>query len=80
MKFIIIFHYMDGEDFNIEVHPDDMETFMSAMGKSEVYFNKSRGVGVWIPIDKVRYFQVERVDEDGKRVVEVPVEEPKEEE
>ncbi len=70
MKFVISFQYMDGEVFRIEVHPDDMDAFMASLGKSEVYFNKYRGVGVWIPMDKVRYFQVERVDEKGKRVTE----------
>ena len=71
MKFIVVFHYMDGEDFEIEVHPDDMESFMNTLGKSEVYFNSSRGLGVWIPIDKIRYFHVEKVDEKGRRVVEI---------
>jgi len=69
MKYIIVFKYMDGKDFEIEVHPDDMHKFMDAIGKGEVYFNDARGVGVWVAIDKVRYFQVEAVDEYGKRVI-----------
>lgn len=68
MNFIITFHYMDGETFEVEVHPDDMEALMAAIGKSEVYFNNSRGAGIWIPIDKIRLFQVEKVDENGNRV------------
>lgn len=70
MKFIVVFHYMDGEDFEIEVHSDDMQAFMDTLSKSECYFNNSRGLGVWIPIDKIRYFHVEKVDEKGRRVVE----------
>jgi hypothetical protein len=68
MKFIIVFYYMDGETFELEVHPNDMETFMACLGKGEVFFNDARGVGVWIPVDKVRYFQLEKVDGTGKRV------------
>jgi len=69
LKYKIFFKYMDGETYELDVHPNDMEKLMDALGKNEVYFNDSRGVGVWIPIDKVRYFQVERQDEQGRRVV-----------
>lgn len=69
MKFKIVFTYMDGETYELDVHPNDMEQLMASLGKSEVYFNDYRGVGVWIPIDKVRYFQVERQDEQGRRVM-----------
>ena len=69
MKLNIVFTYMDGETYDLDVHPSDMEALMAALGKSEVYFNDYRGVGVWIPIDKVRYFQVERQDEQGRRVM-----------
>ena len=68
MKFVIVFYYMDGETFEIEVHPNDMKTFMACLGKGEVFFNDARGVGVWIPVDKIRHFQLEKVDETGKRV------------
>ena len=67
---------MDGETFEIEIHPDDIKKFMNAVGKSEVYYNEYRGVGVWISIEKVRYFQMEKVDEDGNRVLcKEPIEE-----
>ena len=62
MKFEVTFTYLDGELFQLEIHPNDMESFMSALGKGEVYFNRDRGVGVWVPVDKIRYFQVEHVD------------------
>jgi hypothetical protein len=68
--FNVVFVYMDGEKFEVEIHPDDMETFIQALGKCEVYFSNQRGVGVWIPIDKIRYFQLEKVDEHGRRVTE----------
>jgi hypothetical protein len=69
MIFVITFHYMDGETFETKVWPAEMEAFMGAIGKSEVYFNDKRGVGLWVPVDKVRYFSVERVDEQGRRVM-----------
>ena len=69
MKFNVVFRYMDGEDFEVEVHPDDIPSFMACLGKNEVYFNPSKGVGVWIPIDKIRYFQLEKLDEEGNRIV-----------
>ena len=76
MKYIVIFHYMDGETFQIEVAASDMERFMETTGKGEVYFNEPKGVGVWVAIEKIRFFKVERVDEFGNRVV---ITEPEEE-
>jgi hypothetical protein len=60
---------MDGEKFEIEVYPSDIGPFIEAVGKSEVFFKDSKGIGIWIPIDKVRYFHVEKVDEKGKRII-----------
>lgn len=71
MKYIVTFEYMDGEKRPVEVHENDIEALMSAIGKSEVFYSHERGVGLWIPIDKVRYFQVEKVDEHGNRVLEI---------
>ena len=68
MRFIIVFYYMDGEKFEIKIYPTDMGPFLEAVGKSEVYFNETKGVGIWIPIEKVRYFHVEKVDAKGKRI------------
>ena len=68
MKFNVVFYYMDGEERAIEIHPDDIKDFMDAIGKSEVYFNDTRGVGMWVAIDKVRWFKVERVDDEGRRI------------
>lgn len=78
MRFKIVFRYVDGEDFEVEVHPDDMTDFMECLGKGEVYFNKYRGSGLWISMEKVRYFQVEHLDEKGNRIREIK-EKPKEE-
>ena len=73
MKYNITFYYIDGETLNIDVHPDDMKTFMDTIGRSEVYFNETKGLGVWVPIDKIRYFHVEKLDSSGKRVIEEKV-------
>lgn len=59
---------MDGEDLEIEVHPDDMEKLMTSMGTGEVFFSECSGVGVWVAIDKVRYFNVEFVNAKGIRI------------
>jgi len=69
MKFVIVFEYMDGEIFHLDVHKDDIEEFVKCFGKGEVYFNPSRGVGLWIPVEKIRHFKVECVDSNGKRIV-----------
>jgi len=69
MKYVVVFTYMDGEELEIDVADSDMERFMNTIGSAEVYFNASKGVGVWVAIDKIRYFHVERVDEHGKRVI-----------
>lgn len=70
MMYTVVFTYMDGETYELQVPPDDMEPLMNDIGSSKVYFNDKRGVGVWLPIDKIRYFEVEKVDGQGKRVVE----------
>jgi hypothetical protein len=69
MKFIVVFTYMDGEEYEIHLQPSCIESFMASLGKSEVFFNNESGSGVWIPISKIRHFHVEKVDEQGKRVV-----------
>ena len=70
MKYTVVFTYMDGGKYELQVHPDDMESLMNTLGKSEVYFNSARGVGVWLSIDKIRYFEVEKVDGQGRRIME----------
>ena len=70
MKFVVVFTYMDGEELEIEVVPEDMDKFMNSLGSAEVYFDAAKGHGLWVPIDKIRYFHVERQDEHGVRVVE----------
>lgn len=68
MKFNIIFEYMDGKLFDVDIHKDDMEEFIECFGKGEVYFKPSLGIGLWIPMDKIRHFKVEAVDGKGKRI------------
>tara|TARA_R110002126_G_scaffold185420_2_gene333949 strand:- start:818 stop:1123 length:306 start_codon:yes stop_codon:yes gene_type:complete len=69
MKFVVVFTYMDGEEFEVQVPPNDMTKFIESLGKAEVFFNNESGLGIWIPIDKIRHFKVERVDASGKRIV-----------
>lgn len=69
VEMVVTFHYMDGEEQTIKARPEDMEKYMNRIGRSEVCFNHEKGVGLWINIDKVRWFEVERVDEQGRRVV-----------
>lgn len=66
MKFKVLFEYMDGKEVSVDIHPDEMERFMATIGRAEVYFNKDKGVGFWIPIDKIRCFYVEKSDEQGR--------------
>ena len=69
MKYTIKFNYMDGELFEIDVPSHKMEALISAINSGDVYFDEVTGAGIWISIDKVRYFHVERVDANGNRVV-----------
>lgn len=70
MKFKIVFYYMDGDTLELEVHPEDMKTLTNCLTTGEIFYSDTRGVGIWIPVDKIRYFQMEKVDESGRRVVE----------
>ena len=65
-KYVVTFGYMDQVKVEVTVPPDDIEAFTSAVGKGEVHYNDERGRGVWIPIEKIRYFKVEKVDEKGR--------------
>ena len=68
MRYEITFTYMDGGEFHLKVHPDDFKHLIESLGKSEVYFSETRGIGVWLPSEKIRYFHVEKVDEQGNRI------------
>lgn len=62
----VVFHCMDGESVEVEVPEIEIESFMDSVGKSEVYYNSKKGCGVWIHLDKVRYFEVHKADEQGE--------------
>lgn len=68
MKYIVVFHYLDGGTFEVDVRPGDIDGFIAAIDKHEVYFNEETGAGVWIPIEKIRYFSIEKIGDDGERV------------
>jgi hypothetical protein len=68
IKYIISFRFLDDRVEELELGPDDMEAFMAAFSKNKAYFNLQSGAGIWVPLDKVRSFYVERVDKDGNRV------------
>jgi hypothetical protein len=68
MKFVVVFHYIDKETFEVEIHPDDIAKFVESVGRGEVYYNETRGKGIWIPIEKIRYFSLESVDAKGNHV------------
>ena len=68
MKYVVTFEYMDGKEVSWDVPPNDIERFMEDIGKDMVYYNPDRGIGMWVPIDKIRFFRVEHVDEQGNRI------------
>lgn len=57
--YIVKFAYMDGQHVNVEIPADQIERFMAAIGNNEVWFNSEKGRGVWMHMDKMRYFEVE---------------------
>jgi hypothetical protein len=76
MDFNISFTYMDGHIYEVKINSDDMENFIECMGKGEVYFNPKRGVGLWLPFDKIRHFNIESVDAMGNRIKEADKDSP----
>ena len=66
VNFIITLTFMDGKVQEIQVSEDEIQNFMSAIGKKEVYFNLKKGSGIWFDIDKIRFFQVNRENGDAK--------------
>ena len=77
MKYIVDFYFMDGKIFPLEVSPDDIDKFMADVSLSAVFFKKDNGNGIWIAIDKVRYFKIRREGESGCGIVESDREVPK---
>lgn len=65
MSHKINFTYMDGKDITVYLKNEEVKKFMESIGKSEVYFDDVSGKGMWIPIDRIRYFQVERESDSG---------------
>ena len=68
MKFKIIFEYMDGTLFEEEVDSDNIKEFFDCINKGDIYFNRAKGLGLWIPLSKIRHFKVEAIDGKGKRI------------
>lgn len=66
MSHKVKFTYMDEKELIIYLKDDEVAKFMESVGKSEVYFDDVSGKGMWIPIDRIRYFQVDREDEPGE--------------
>lgn len=69
MKYIITFKFMDGETLEVDVSLNKLDDLMNSISKSKVYFDDDSGAGMWLSMDKVRYFHIEKVDDKGKRVV-----------
>lgn len=61
MRYSVKLVYMDGKDLEITIAVGNIEKFMAAIGNAEVYFDSEKDVGVWIPIDKIRYFTINKV-------------------
>lgn len=71
-SFGVIFVYTDGEKLTVEIPEPEIENFMDSVGKSVVYWQEEKKMGIWIPIEKVRYFQViKKGEEDDNQVSEL---------
>ena len=66
VNFIITLTFMDGKTQDVSISESEIQAFMSAIGKKEVYFNLKKGSGIWFDIDKIRFFQVNRENGDAK--------------
>lgn len=62
MKFEVQLFYMDGKDEELLVSGDKVEKFLDDLGKNVVYYDEEKGQGIWIPIDKIRYFKIKQID------------------
>jgi len=63
---------MDGKELIVYHKDSEISAFMDAVGKSEVYFNSDQGRGMWIPIDRIRYFQVQKEEDDERGAKPLP--------
>ena len=69
MSHKVKFTYMDEKELIIYLKDDEVARFMEDIGNSKVYFDEKSGKGMWIPIDRIRYFQVEREDADSLKPI-----------
>jgi len=60
MKYLITLFFMDGKDLDVRVPVENLGRFLEAIGKNEVYFDDDKGHGIWLPIDKIRYFTIKK--------------------
>lgn len=72
MSHKVVFTYMDEKEVIIYLKDSEIAKFMEDIGKSKVYFDEKTGKGMWIPIDRIRYFQVERESDAGESIKEIP--------
>jgi hypothetical protein len=74
VEFDINFRYLDGKDFSIILRESDMPDFIRCLSSGEVFFNNDSKTGLWVPLEKIRYFTMkERVNgrEDSKCITKI---------
>ena len=60
IRYLVSMVFMDEKKVNISLLADEMGGLLDAIGKNEVYYNSETNNGLWIPIEKIRYFRVRK--------------------
>lgn len=60
MRYLVSMVFMDEKVVKISITEDEMGGLLDAIGENEVYYNSETNKGLWIPIEKIRYFRVKK--------------------
>ena len=63
MRYEIRMIFFDDKEVKITVPEDNLADFMSAIHEDKVYFSQTTEEGLWIPMEKVRYFRMRPVEQ-----------------
>ena len=66
MEYSITLVFMDGKTQDIEISEEKLPRFLDALGKDEVYYDEVKNFGVWLHIEKIRFFTIKKLLPNGE--------------
>jgi hypothetical protein len=69
MTLLVKFTYFDAKEFEVEIEDGALDELTRCLANKTVYYSEKYGAGIWVPIASIRFFEVYKIDAQGKRVL-----------